>query len=136
METDVLIIGCGIGGPACTLAVLHGARVVGSDLERSLLARTRAREADQGLALLTAEYQLASSGQAHQATQATLVVESEREGRAGRAVAGFGRRAGEQREVVLVEGLLGGLGLRVVLLSEGRAGEGGDKNDGDADCQT
>ena len=46
----VLDIGCGIGGPACTLAGLHGARVVGSDLERSLLARTRARVADQGLA--------------------------------------------------------------------------------------
>jgi ubiquinone/menaquinone biosynthesis C-methylase UbiE len=46
----VLDIGCGIGGPACTLANQHGAQVVGTDLERALLGRTQRRAADQGLA--------------------------------------------------------------------------------------
>ena len=45
----VLDIGCGIGGPACTLVQKHGARVVGSDLEVDLLRRSQRLALDRGL---------------------------------------------------------------------------------------
>ena len=42
-EGRILDIGCGIGGPACTLAEGYGARVVGTDLEANLLRRSQRR---------------------------------------------------------------------------------------------
>ncbi len=46
----VLDIGCGSGGPACTLASKYGARVVGSDLEAPLLRRSLDRTRERGVA--------------------------------------------------------------------------------------
>jgi phosphoethanolamine N-methyltransferase len=48
-DKRILDIGCGIGGPACTLAEKHGARVVGSDLEIDLLRRSQRRALARGL---------------------------------------------------------------------------------------
>ena len=48
-DKRILDIGCGIGGPACILAGKHAARVVGSDLEASLLQRSARRVRQQGL---------------------------------------------------------------------------------------
>lgn len=45
----VLDIGCGIGGPACTLAETYGANVVAIDLEPPLIERARLRAARLGL---------------------------------------------------------------------------------------
>ena len=45
----MLDIGCGIGGPACTLAQKYGARVVGSDLEVNLLRRSQQLALNRGL---------------------------------------------------------------------------------------
>jgi len=45
----VLDIGCGLGGPACLLALKHGAHVVGTDLERPLIARAVDRAAALGV---------------------------------------------------------------------------------------
>jgi len=45
----VLDIGCGTGGPACMLGGKLGARVVGTDLEASLLRRTQKRALERGL---------------------------------------------------------------------------------------
>ena len=46
----VLDIGCGSGGPACTLASKYGARVVGSDLEAPLLRRSLDLTRERGVA--------------------------------------------------------------------------------------
>jgi phosphoethanolamine N-methyltransferase len=46
----VLDIGCGLGGPACILAVKHGAHVVGTDLEAPLIKRAQSRAAQLGVA--------------------------------------------------------------------------------------
>jgi phosphoethanolamine N-methyltransferase len=48
-DKRLLDIGCGAGGPLCSFAATHGARVVGSDLEVSLLRRSRKRARDRGL---------------------------------------------------------------------------------------
>ena len=49
----VLDIGCGIGGPAFTLARKYGAHVTGIDLEPQLIARATERAAELGLATQT-----------------------------------------------------------------------------------
>jgi len=46
----ILDIGCGLGGPACEMAVTYGASVVGVDLEAPLVARANAYAAKAGLA--------------------------------------------------------------------------------------
>lgn len=46
----LLDIGCGIGGPACDMARMHGADVVGIDLEAPLVERANRRAADLGIA--------------------------------------------------------------------------------------
>lgn len=45
----ILDIGCGIGGPALDMVRLHGAQVVGIDLEAPLVRRARARARAAGL---------------------------------------------------------------------------------------
>jgi len=45
----VLDIGCGIGGPACEMARVHGARVTGVDLEAPLIERARSDARELGL---------------------------------------------------------------------------------------
>jgi phosphoethanolamine N-methyltransferase len=45
----ILDIGCGIGGPAMDMVRLHGARVVGIDLEAPLIARAQADAKAAGL---------------------------------------------------------------------------------------
>lgn len=46
----ILDIGCGIGGPAFDMARLHGAEVVGIDLESPLIERATRRASELGLA--------------------------------------------------------------------------------------
>ena len=58
----VLDIGSGLGGPACLLAEVYGARVVGIDLEAPLVARAEQRARDRGLAD-RAEFQTVTAGQ-------------------------------------------------------------------------
>ena len=45
----ILDIGCGIGGPAMDMARLHGAEVVGIDLEAPLIERATAAASESGL---------------------------------------------------------------------------------------
>ena len=46
----ILDIGCGLGGPAMDMVRLHGANVVGIDLEAPLIERAKARARNAGLA--------------------------------------------------------------------------------------
>jgi ubiquinone/menaquinone biosynthesis C-methylase UbiE len=57
----VLDIGCGIGGPACTLAEMYGAHVVAIDLEPPLIERARLRAAQLGLSDRI-EFQVVNAG--------------------------------------------------------------------------
>jgi len=49
-DKQILDIGCGTGGPVCTLAGKYGARVVGTDLESNLLRRSQRLARDRELA--------------------------------------------------------------------------------------